>query len=181
VSPRTARVRDLLEEVRAEYAPDPRLAVFEVEAELDGDSLVLQGATSEPAAAEALHRGAAALGGWAAVRDEVARLPYADGAEPVHAPLRVPGERADRVHEVVPVAHEQRQHEVLGAERRLGEHAARGGVPAQAPEEVASASKPRPASTRAERSGAMRACEPLTVPPSASLWPLSHLLVDWTA
>ncbi|MEW5928100.1 MAG: C40 family peptidase [Gemmatimonadota bacterium] len=85
MSPRRGRVRELLEEVRAEYAPDPRLAVWEVEAELDGDALLLAGATSEPAAAEALHRGVAALGGWTAVRDEVARLPDTEGAEATHA------------------------------------------------------------------------------------------------
>jgi hypothetical protein len=85
VSPRRQRVHDLLRDVREAYAPDPRLAVFEVEAETDGDTLTLQGATSEPEAAEALHRGVAALGGWRVVRDEVVRLPEADGAESVHA------------------------------------------------------------------------------------------------
>ncbi len=85
MSPRSERVFRLLDEVKAEYAPDPRLAVFEVEADVDGDSLRLAGATSEPAAAEALHRGVAAMGGWRVVRDEVARLPDADRAEAVHA------------------------------------------------------------------------------------------------
>lgn len=78
------RLHDILEQVRAEHAPDPRLAVFDVEIELDGEALVLQGATSEPAAAEALHREAAALGGWT-VRDEVVRLPEAANGEAVHA------------------------------------------------------------------------------------------------
>lgn len=81
---RIRRVRALLEEVREEHAPDPRLAVFEVEVEADGDGLLLAGATSEPAAAEALHRGAAALGGGG-VRDEVVRLPEAGPGDSVHA------------------------------------------------------------------------------------------------
>ncbi|HEU0079924.1 MAG TPA: hypothetical protein VFQ76_19920, partial [Longimicrobiaceae bacterium] len=85
MSPARERVFRLLDEVRAEYAPDPRLAVFEVEADVDGDALVLAGATSEPAAAEALHRGAAALGAWSVVRDEVARLPQPDRTEEAHA------------------------------------------------------------------------------------------------
>jgi len=80
---RRTRLTDLLDEVRAEFAPDPRLAVFEVEAEVHGDSLLLQGATSEPAAAEALHHAVAALGGWT-VRDEIVLLPEADG-ETIHA------------------------------------------------------------------------------------------------
>lgn len=84
MSPARERVARLLDDVRAEFAPDPRLAVFEVEADVQGDALVLAGATSEPAAAEALHRAAAALGGWSVVRDEVARLPAADRAEAVH-------------------------------------------------------------------------------------------------
>ncbi|HEX2188721.1 MAG TPA: C40 family peptidase [Longimicrobiaceae bacterium] len=79
------RVHDLVRDVREEFAADPRLAVFEVDAEVDGDTLVLLGATSEPAAAEALHRGAAAMGGWRTVRDQVVRLPEADRAEAVHA------------------------------------------------------------------------------------------------
>ncbi|HEV2149273.1 MAG TPA: C40 family peptidase [Longimicrobiaceae bacterium] len=85
MSPQRQRIFDLLRDVREEYAPDPRLAVFEVEAEVDGDSLVLLGATSEADAAEALHRGLAALGGWRTVRDEVVRLPEVDGAGVVHA------------------------------------------------------------------------------------------------
>ncbi len=85
MSPARERVSRLLDQVRAEYAPDPRLAVFEVEADVDGDALVLAGATSEPAAAEALHRGAASLGAWSVVRDEVARLPAGDRAEAAHA------------------------------------------------------------------------------------------------
>lgn len=78
------RLLDLLREVRAEFAPDPRLAVFEVEVEADGEDLVLLGATSEPAAADALHQGVATLSDGRRVRDEVVRLPEAEGGEAVH-------------------------------------------------------------------------------------------------
>lgn len=82
---RDRRLRMVLREIRTQFAPDPRLAVFEVEAEVDGGTLVLVGATSEPAAAEALHREVAGLGPWAGVRDEVVRLPEAEPGEQVHA------------------------------------------------------------------------------------------------
>ncbi|HEX2093161.1 MAG TPA: C40 family peptidase [Longimicrobiaceae bacterium] len=85
MSPRVQHLHDFIREVRAEHAPDPRLAVFEVEVRTEGEALVLAGATSEPAAAEALHRGIAVLGGWPPVRDEVVRLPEGDSGERVHA------------------------------------------------------------------------------------------------
>ncbi len=72
---RTDRIEALLAAVRAEFAPDSRQAVFEVAARFDGDGLALVGVTSEPGAAEALHRRAALLDGWREVRDEVTRLP----------------------------------------------------------------------------------------------------------
>jgi len=75
----------LLEAVRTEFAPDPRLAVFELAAEEDGDTLVLTGATSEAVAAEELMRRVAARERWRAVRDEVQRLPEASGEDLVHA------------------------------------------------------------------------------------------------
>jgi cell wall-associated NlpC family hydrolase len=76
----------MVERVRAELAPDPRLAVFEVSLEVrEGGVLALVGATSEPAAAEALHRLVAGTHGWRAVADEVARLPEAQAGEAVHA------------------------------------------------------------------------------------------------
>ena len=75
----------LVEEIRAEYAPDPRLAVFEVTVEVRGDTLALVGATSEPEAARELHLRVASLTGWREVADEVQRLPEAAVDELVHA------------------------------------------------------------------------------------------------
>ena len=77
-------VAALVEEVRAEYAPDPRTAVFEVNVEVRGDVVALVGVTSEQAAAVALSGRLAQLTGWGGVRDEVQRLPEADPDEMVH-------------------------------------------------------------------------------------------------
>jgi hypothetical protein len=86
VTPRlTRQAAGLVEAVRAEFAPDSRLAVFEVTAEAHGDVLVISGATSEAAAAEELTRRAASLEGWRIVRDEVQRLPEASDDEMIHA------------------------------------------------------------------------------------------------
>ena len=75
----------LVEEIRAQFAPDPRLAVFEVTVEVRGDSVALCGATSEHEAAVALSSRAALLTGWHSVQDEVQRLPEAEPDEMVHA------------------------------------------------------------------------------------------------
>lgn len=75
----------LVEAVRAEFAPDPRLAVFEVAVEVRGDGVALVGATSEQEAALALSARVAQLTGWRTVADEVQRLPEADPDELVHA------------------------------------------------------------------------------------------------
>lgn len=80
-----AEVAALVEEVRAEYAPDPRLAVFEVTVEVRGDGVALVGATSEREAAVALGTRVAQLTGWRTVADEVQRLPEAEPDELVHA------------------------------------------------------------------------------------------------
>jgi gamma-D-glutamyl-L-lysine dipeptidyl-peptidase len=77
-------VEALVEEVRERFAPDPRMAVFEVEIQVRGDVLALVGATSEPDAAEALHLRLAELGAWARIVDEVVRLPEAEPDEHVH-------------------------------------------------------------------------------------------------
>ena len=69
------RLEALIDEVRARHAADPRLAVFEVEVAARDGRLALHGATSEPAAAEALHRGVAMLDGGVEVVDRVVRLP----------------------------------------------------------------------------------------------------------
>lgn len=78
-------VAALVEEVRAAYAADPRLAVFEVTVEVRGDAVALVGATSEHEAATALSARVADLSGWSAVQDEVQRLPEAEPDELVHA------------------------------------------------------------------------------------------------
>jgi gamma-D-glutamyl-L-lysine dipeptidyl-peptidase len=75
----------LIESVRAEFAPDPRLAVFEVTAAAENGVVVLAGATSEPRAAEELMRRAATLEGLGEVRDAVQRLPECADDELVHA------------------------------------------------------------------------------------------------
>ena len=49
------RLRAVIAAVRHEYAPDPRLSVFEVMPIEDGGAVRVVGATSEPAALEALH------------------------------------------------------------------------------------------------------------------------------
>ncbi|HEX5724867.1 MAG TPA: SH3 domain-containing C40 family peptidase [Longimicrobiaceae bacterium] len=79
-----AELRELVEAVRGEYAPDPRLAVFDVAIEERGRALVIAGATSEAAAAEALHHRVAALTGWVEVIDEVVRLPDGAADERMH-------------------------------------------------------------------------------------------------
>jgi gamma-D-glutamyl-L-lysine dipeptidyl-peptidase len=78
-------VRALVEAVRAEYAPDPRTAVFEVEVFVDGDQLTLAGVTSEMEAGRELHRRVAGLTAWGSVVDAVQLLPEAAADELVHA------------------------------------------------------------------------------------------------
>lgn len=76
------RVAALVEEVRRARAPDPRLSVFEIEIEETGSTLTLHGATSEPAAAEELHRRLATMDASLRIVDRLIRLP--DGVEPDH-------------------------------------------------------------------------------------------------
>jgi hypothetical protein len=78
-------VRALVEEVRDQLAPDPRLAVFEVEVEVRGDTVTLVGATSEPAAAQELHRRIAGLTAWRQVVDLVQLLPEPEAEDRMHA------------------------------------------------------------------------------------------------
>jgi gamma-D-glutamyl-L-lysine dipeptidyl-peptidase len=82
---RITQVKRLIERIRSDYAPDPRLTVFEIGFEWDGYGLAFTGTTSEAAAAEALHREAALLDGWEEVHDRVERLPRAVPGEPIHA------------------------------------------------------------------------------------------------
>jgi gamma-D-glutamyl-L-lysine dipeptidyl-peptidase len=74
----------IIEAVRSEFAPDPRTAVFEVDAARDGAQLVLFGAISVPAAAEELQRRVAALELRQGVRDVVVRLPEPGAADRAH-------------------------------------------------------------------------------------------------
>lgn len=78
-------VRALVEAVRAEHAPDPRTAVFEVEIEVSGGTLTLAGATSELDAARELHRRIALLATFPIVVDRVQILPECVEDERVHA------------------------------------------------------------------------------------------------
>lgn len=77
--------RGMVEEVREALAPDPRLAVFEVELEIDGGRLTITGATSEAAAAQELHRRVAGLTAWDEVVDRLQLLPEAEADDRVHA------------------------------------------------------------------------------------------------
>ena len=90
----------LIEAVRAERAPDPRTAVFEVRHEARPGGIALVGATTEAAAAEELlARAALLLEGWTLL-DEIVRLPDPElgkirfgivraALAPVHAEPRV--------------------------------------------------------------------------------------------
>ncbi|CAN5667072.1 MAG: C40 family peptidase [Gemmatimonadetes bacterium] len=82
---RIEQIRALVAAVRAEFAPDPRLAIFEIDIKVEEDVLLLAGATSEPAAAEALSRRAALLEGWSEVRERVVRLPELEVNGHAHA------------------------------------------------------------------------------------------------
>lgn len=61
--------------VREELAPDPRLSVFEIDVEHRDGAIVLAGCTSQPEAADALHRRIAGLHGSVRVVDRIVRLP----------------------------------------------------------------------------------------------------------
>lgn len=79
------RVTALVEDVRREHAPDPRLSVFEIDVEQDGATLFLTGAVSEAAAAEALHRRLGTLDGSPRVVDRITRLPDGIESDRAHA------------------------------------------------------------------------------------------------
>lgn len=81
----TERAAAVVHEVRLEYAPDPRLAVFEVEVlEVEG-AVILHGATSDPSAAEALHRRIGVLDAAREVEDRIIRLPRSGNGARAHA------------------------------------------------------------------------------------------------
>ena len=78
----TEQLSVIIAAVRGELAPDVRTSVFEVEVAEDGDAVVIVGATSEPAAAEALERRIGSLDAGRPVRVEIARLPFGDDPAP---------------------------------------------------------------------------------------------------
>jgi hypothetical protein len=68
---------EIIDSVRIAYARDPRTSVFEVDVRRASGALVLSGAVSNPAAAEALHRRIGELDTTIRIRDTVRRLPEA--------------------------------------------------------------------------------------------------------
>jgi gamma-D-glutamyl-L-lysine dipeptidyl-peptidase len=82
---RITQLERLIEEIRVQHAPDPRMAVFEIDMDWDGSTLTLLGATSEAAAADALHHGAGLLDGSMEVLDRVERLPATTAGAAIHA------------------------------------------------------------------------------------------------
>jgi gamma-D-glutamyl-L-lysine dipeptidyl-peptidase len=75
------RIYDLIDAVRDELAPDPRISIFEVDVDQEREDLVLFGAVSVPAAVEELHRRIAVLELRRPLRDEVVRLPQAGAGD----------------------------------------------------------------------------------------------------
>lgn len=75
----------VVERVREEFAPDPRLAVFDVLVQERDGGIALVGATSEIDAAQALHQRVAEMNAWRMISDEVIRLPEAHPEEAMHA------------------------------------------------------------------------------------------------
>ena len=75
-------IERVLAAIRTEFAVDPRTSIFDVDLVEDGDALVVVGATSEPAAAEALQRRIGVLEVERPVRVEIARLPLEEVDEP---------------------------------------------------------------------------------------------------
>lgn len=71
-------LQELLESIRAEHAPDPRTAVFEIDFEQRGSTVVLSGRTTEADALEELSALVRSLAGVKRVRDLVVRLPDPD-------------------------------------------------------------------------------------------------------
>lgn len=72
------RLEEILAAVRAEFAPDPRESIFELELAEDGDAAVVVGVTSEAAAAEALQHRLGRIEARRPIRVKVVRLPLAE-------------------------------------------------------------------------------------------------------
>jgi gamma-D-glutamyl-L-lysine dipeptidyl-peptidase len=70
-----AEATAIIAEVRTDFAPDPRLEVFDVTAEYREGVLSLEGVVSEPDALDELHRRLALIGDGTKVVDRVDRLP----------------------------------------------------------------------------------------------------------
>jgi gamma-D-glutamyl-L-lysine dipeptidyl-peptidase len=73
----------IIEDVRMEFAPDPRVSVFEVDVARDEAGWVLFGAVSAPAAAEALSARTGVLD--IGIRNALLRLPFVHDGDPPHA------------------------------------------------------------------------------------------------
>ncbi len=84
------KVYEILEAVRDEQAADPRTAVYDVDVRWEGSSLSIVGATSEPAAAEALHARLAAIGMNYTIRDLVVRRPEPGDGKLAHGLVTTP-------------------------------------------------------------------------------------------
>lgn len=84
----TGPLRTLVDDIRARFAPDPRTAVLEVDAQEGPDGISVFGVCSEPAAAEALHQGLALLDLGVRIHDGVTRLPYTTDGAAAHALVR---------------------------------------------------------------------------------------------
>lgn len=69
------RLEGIVASIRREFAPDPRVAIFDIELLEDADALVVVGITSEPAAAEALQRRLGLIEADRPLRAEIVRLP----------------------------------------------------------------------------------------------------------
>lgn len=78
-------LKAVVESVRDAYAPDPRLAVFEVTIEVRDEGVVLVGACSELEALMALRHQVAQVSPTIPVTDEIQPLPEAGPDEMVHA------------------------------------------------------------------------------------------------
>lgn len=81
-------LRAIVEEVRLQFAPDARTAIYEVDVVVEHGRIRLRGATSEPAAAEELQRRISGFQATEAVIYEVVRLPAEDRRDDDHAIVR---------------------------------------------------------------------------------------------
>ncbi|MEX2581796.1 MAG: C40 family peptidase [Gemmatimonadota bacterium] len=81
-------VYGLIEEVRRQHAPDPRTAVFEIDVVDENAGLVIYGASSVPAAVEALHEAIAGLDSKQPITAEIRRLPIEEEGVSPHVVVR---------------------------------------------------------------------------------------------